>query len=70
MTNIRAESDEQQTAHLHLPPREGQRQDEEERDGRMDGHQNFCSGTPVPGWIIAKDEGGDALHSGVSTRCS
>jgi hypothetical protein len=34
------------------------------------GIQNFCRGTPVPGCIIAQDEGGDALHSGVSTMCS
>jgi hypothetical protein len=34
------------------------------------GIQNFCRGTPVPGWIIAKDDGGDALHRGVSTKCS
>src|SRR5215813_20882 len=34
------------------------------------GIQNFCKGTPVPGCLIAKDEGGDARHMGGSTMCS
>ena len=34
------------------------------------GIQNRCSGTPVPRWMIAKDDGGDALQIGTTTICS
>src|SRR6266496_1786931 len=34
------------------------------------GIQNRCSGTPVPRWMIAKDDGGEALQIGTTTMCS
>src|SRR6266702_8421672 len=34
------------------------------------GIQNRCRGTPVPGWMMAKEAGGDLLHIGVRTMCS